>query len=1163
LRAKNGKISSPSKAARFGGEHRSVSSSVDDNVSPVKARGPSSPTREIDGINVSPTRGSLLGPFNFMTANLEHLHSEELSKSEMMTIHRQLVLLRLQMKYKNNEDRILSKDQVLQAWYFVTEQEEKTFLMQRKLEEFGSIVTGQRKLEDMERQVEKTYESLAPTFEKLAKFNEIKNAQKDRRAFLKSTKSFRAKASINQEYSQKILDLEKAVRHIERMNEKKVRLNKSTVSASAHRINSMNSMRKDSSPAILSQRSSFVERNEPIQQRKVPQPVIEQRNSVPAQIEVPVQVAVPATSQEIEKPLKTEKVIKLTDSPLRSAHDPRKYPEKENATIRRIEEPIAKSLESSNGTAKVKDALNSLRAAPVLEKAGSQPIVEKEFQQLQLNQVTIPAAKSIDEKPANVRSILEMAKSSLRQIEKSEEGEKSNHVEESKDTGLPAVQLRKIDSIDAVAEEPIRNESESALLFATKRDSLRVVPNKRGSMVSTVEVPVLIENKNASSLDLFVEQEQKLDEKVEIPAMTESSSVVDQTAEVGVVENSRHQADAVIDLAARARNFSLMPGSPGIARSNSDRSKDSQQQGISVPALSQRPSSVRGSNFSIHEDDAESDTSRLSSRSNISLKQAKESVSSSATLKNTLRPTPVKDPILRHEVDDQEQDPSENILRAKEHLHPVVMKQDNGREEDSHRWAAPILQAKETLRPIVREKDLPLKEPSSTADPSTEINERAGDASASSPTIVKEAVSPPATEFERKASVFGKLVRKMSGLMDRNTAVAMSPALAAQNQQGNEDKSGAALFEAAVAGEVENHSESRTKVRDASYDPTNRHHDHDDDDEEDDNAIVNDDDFLGDLSTAPSSMLTHKIPKETVSPGSDVKLVSLTKANLERTLSQRAEVSELMGPGATFRESFSTGQKNLSFIDENQAQHQITPGSKPMSPDSVDRNASFTLSAAVATTLIENSSQRQIVAQEASPKDPEQETASQVTGSETESQIKKRKSGMNFMKGLRKRTSSIFGSKSGSNLDIATDSNDSPSGGAMMPTVDAFSPTRRSSAISETSSDLGPDDSASQTDKRKKSGGFSNFIRSTSMFRRSKSGNYTTGNANEVVIPEDEEVNFSEPPTPIGGLEKIMTFDHQQDEVDETGSQISTASEKKRRLTMKGLMKRTSSLFKK
>lgn len=149
LRVKNGKISSPSKAARFGGEHRSVSSSVDDNVSPVKARGPSPLTREIDGINVSPTRGSLLGPFNFMTANLEHLHSEELSKSEMMTIHRQLVLLRLQMKYKNNEDRILSKDQVLQAWYFVTEQEEKTFLMQRKLEEFGSIVTGQRKLEDM------------------------------------------------------------------------------------------------------------------------------------------------------------------------------------------------------------------------------------------------------------------------------------------------------------------------------------------------------------------------------------------------------------------------------------------------------------------------------------------------------------------------------------------------------------------------------------------------------------------------------------------------------------------------------------------------------------------------------------------------------------------------------------------------------------------------------------------------------------------------------------------------------------------------------------------------------------------------------------------------------------------------------------------------------
>lgn len=152
LRAKNAKISSPSKTTRLGGDHHSVSSSLHDtsvNFSPSKAGGRSSPSREIDGINVSPTRGSLLGPFNFMTANLEDLHGEELSKSEMTTIHRQLVLLRLQMKYKNNQDRVLSKDQVLQAWYYVTEQEEKTFLMQRKIEEFDGIVTGQRKLEDM------------------------------------------------------------------------------------------------------------------------------------------------------------------------------------------------------------------------------------------------------------------------------------------------------------------------------------------------------------------------------------------------------------------------------------------------------------------------------------------------------------------------------------------------------------------------------------------------------------------------------------------------------------------------------------------------------------------------------------------------------------------------------------------------------------------------------------------------------------------------------------------------------------------------------------------------------------------------------------------------------------------------------------------------------
>jgi hypothetical protein len=984
---------------------------------------------------------------------------------------------------------------------------------------------------------------------------------------LKSTKSFRAKASINQEYSQKILDLDKAVRHIERMNEKNVRFNTATVSASAHRINSVDTKGKDSSSAILSQQSSFSEENKTIDQRKDVSHCVEVKVNIG-----PIQNPAPEISQEEEKPVKATKVIKLTDNPLRSGQDSKKHPEKEIVTLRTVEDPIAKFIDKNNATAEVKDALTSLRTVPVQKKVDLQPAKEKEFQQLQLNPVAISTAQLEVEKTVKVPSILEMAKSSLRQIEKSEEDDKSTHSEDIKDTSLPVLQLRKVDSIDAAPEEAIRNDSEKTIVFATKRDSLRVVPNKRGSMVSTVEVPIVAENNNANGLDVPAEEERKPDEKIEVSTVADASTVAEPKSKV-VIEDSSDLADGVCDSAVTTRKLTSIPDSPNIARTNSDRSKNSQPQ-IFVNAPIQRLSSMKESNLSNQEEDAASETSRLSSRSNISLKQAKESANPSATdissvprgpvdiehLKDSLRPTPAKDSLHRHEVEEQEQDLSENILRAKEHLHRVVTNQDKGREEDSHKWADPILQARGTLRPILREKDVSLKEFSCVADNATSTNERAGDVSSSSPSIVKEAVTPPATEFERKASVFGKLVRKMSGLMDRNTAVAMSSALTAQNHQVNDTGSGAALFEAAAAGEAENHSASRAMVRDASYDPTNRHHDHDDDDDDDD-AIVNDDDFLGDLSTT-SSMPKHKTPQKSA-PGSDVKVVSLTKANLDRTMTQRAESFESMGPGATFRGSFSTGHKKLSFTDENQAQNQTTPASRPMSPEIIDANASFTMSPAIAISTIENLTPGQIEVPDASPKELGQETASQVTGSETESQIKKKKSGMNFIKGLRKRTSSIFGSKSGSNFDIATDSNDSPSGGAMTPTADAFSPTQRPSAVSETGSELGPDDSASQSDKRKKSGGFSSFIRSTSMFRRSKSGNYATGNTNDVVIPEDEEVDFSELPTPIGGSEKIMSFDQQQDEMDETGSQLSTASEKKKRLTMKGLMKRTSSLFKK
>lgn len=161
-----GKAGSPPKYARAKsvgfdpnvplGSHASVITPLSmfdslQNGSPIGKKGldRGSPLRQVDGRTVSPSRGSLLSPYNFMTASTEALNTDELTSSEMVTIHRQLVLLRLQMAHKNNQDRLLSKDQVLQAWYHVTEVEERAFLMERKLSEFQSVYTAQRKLEDM------------------------------------------------------------------------------------------------------------------------------------------------------------------------------------------------------------------------------------------------------------------------------------------------------------------------------------------------------------------------------------------------------------------------------------------------------------------------------------------------------------------------------------------------------------------------------------------------------------------------------------------------------------------------------------------------------------------------------------------------------------------------------------------------------------------------------------------------------------------------------------------------------------------------------------------------------------------------------------------------------------------------------------------------------
>eukprot|EP01033_Poteriospumella_lacustris_P006433 gene6433-4630_t len=1124
-----------------------------------------------------------------MTSNIETIKADEFTREEMTTVHRQLVLLRLQMKYKNNQDRVLSKDQVLQAWYYVTEQEEKTFLMQRKLEEFESVFSGQRKLEDMERQVEKTYESLAPTFEKLAKFNEIKTAQKNRRAFMKSTKSFRAKATINQEYSQKILDLEKSVRHIERMNEKKVRLHKAPVLQSVHRINSM---KKDSSPNLLSQRSSFVDelkREEP-KEMVTPEKVV----LVPPK---PVAVAVaaaaaPAVASPAPVPPvpKKPKQIKHVDNPLRP-------PEKEEVTLRKVDEAAlalakaAQTTAAAQSTQEMLQAKDNLRSTTIEASAvePSQVPTATEFQQVQLNRTekddaATKKASSTEDAAQRREALLEMAKTSLRHLETPVEEVK----EPPEEPAAMQVQLRKVEIVAPVVEKDTENDKN---VLAVTKESLRKVASRDDDVASSAAVEIVLSTSQAAG---NANDDDDADVGVDASALLENMEEDEVSSSVKVETPA-----AAPPSYAESTGSEKAPGASGrslLGRSNSENSRQSAAQFPSQPVSHAssfyKASAVRSNAAAYDDNDVASVTSTLSSHTSTpppppqqQQQQPPKDVSHSSSaadmstpqrtasldiehLKDSLRPTPMRDASLRNNNNSNNSNSSNNndtedvdavpIMRMKEHLNPVVINQDKSREEDSNNgWAAPILQAKETLRPIsVREKELHVKDPAAFATSETIVETQTSDA-AQSPNVVKEATPPPATEFERKASVFGKLVRKVSGIMNQATAAALSPAYAERMQQnqtggggggGGADGGGAALFELAMHADAqaaeEDHSASRNKIRNSNSNS---------------NSNKN--------PSTPSRSATKS--------GSDVQVVSLTKANLERTLSLRAESADSNGPGVSFRGSFSNGHKKLSFADE---------------PSTPATTAAATVAAAAATTpttaMSPAQASRVTTTVALTPEALERHKANTsptppISGSETESVIKKKKSGMNFMKGLRKRTSSIFGSKSGSQFEINTTNMETASNVSAASTpvaaAAALTPTQRQISDTGSVSDAGFDDSASQTDNnnnkqlRKKSGGFSSFMRSTSsVFRRSKSGNVygNTGPAaaNDGVIPEDEEMDFSETLSPTGAqsVSQQNVFAVEENDADETGSQMTANSEqKKKRLSMKGLMKRTSSLFKK
>lgn len=136
------------------GPGHSMFSTLQDSLrssSPPWIRNPTkqAPMRSVDGRRASPKRGSLLGPFAFMAQSIGELKSGNMQPADLITLRKQLTLLRLQMQSRIGEDRLVAEEQILTAWYIVTEKEEEAHALETRTTQFKTVYTTQRRLEEM------------------------------------------------------------------------------------------------------------------------------------------------------------------------------------------------------------------------------------------------------------------------------------------------------------------------------------------------------------------------------------------------------------------------------------------------------------------------------------------------------------------------------------------------------------------------------------------------------------------------------------------------------------------------------------------------------------------------------------------------------------------------------------------------------------------------------------------------------------------------------------------------------------------------------------------------------------------------------------------------------------------------------------------------------
>lgn len=92
--------------------------------------------------------GSMLGPFNLMTRELTDEQYKKFNQADLETLHRQLKLLKLQLKSKISCDRVENESMIKKLWLLVTTKEDEAYvanIQERTMEEF--IRVHQRLLE--------------------------------------------------------------------------------------------------------------------------------------------------------------------------------------------------------------------------------------------------------------------------------------------------------------------------------------------------------------------------------------------------------------------------------------------------------------------------------------------------------------------------------------------------------------------------------------------------------------------------------------------------------------------------------------------------------------------------------------------------------------------------------------------------------------------------------------------------------------------------------------------------------------------------------------------------------------------------------------------------------------------------------------------------------